>query len=94
MELPVEQIPLPWKYFDERVVVRLEYPPDRPLVVDLVFSDGIKTAETKNTIYDDTRGYWTSVRYPLYDDGTIDEEGIEAAAFIHHLLGTDKDDNA
>jgi hypothetical protein len=94
MELNVQQIPLPWKFFDERTVVALEYPPDRPLVVDLVFSDGIKMAESKIAMYDDTRGYWTSVQFPMYDDGTLDYEGMEAAAYIHHILGTDENDNA
>lgn len=58
-EYVVTEIPLPWAH-PWGVVVRLEYPEDRPKVVDLVFANGWKTTETKGTRYslDEEHGYW------------------------------------
>ncbi|HEV2172787.1 MAG TPA: hypothetical protein VGR71_04430 [Nitrospira sp.] len=86
MKLPVEEIPLPWTDGHGLTVVALEYPDSRPHVVDLVFSDGTRMAESRGAVYDDTRGYWTSIRFPIIDDGTIDWNGIEAAARIYDVL--------
>lgn len=49
-EVPVEEIPMPWKH-QWGTVVAIEYPEDRPLVVDVVFRDGLKFAETKGAKY-------------------------------------------
>jgi hypothetical protein len=63
----VQDIPLPWKHKTGLTVIRIEYPPDRPRVVDVVFSDGTKYAETKDSRYvldgdawgyPDIPGYW------------------------------------
>jgi hypothetical protein len=48
--IPVEDIPLPWRHH-WGTVIRLEFPADRPNVVDVVFSDETKFAETKGARY-------------------------------------------
>lgn len=59
----VTDIPLPWKH-PFGTVVGYEYPADRPRVVDLVLSDGLRTAETRTAVYrqrkDDT---WDIARF-------------------------------
>jgi hypothetical protein len=50
----VEDIPVPWIMGGEPrhiAVVAIEYPPERPKVVDLVFEDGLRMAETKGAKY-------------------------------------------
>jgi hypothetical protein len=47
----VQEIPLPWRHRRIGIVVAIEYPPDRPAVVDLVFEDGLRMAETKDSRY-------------------------------------------
>lgn len=46
----VEDLPLPWQH-PMGEVVAVEYPKDRPKVVDLVFADGLRTAETRHASY-------------------------------------------
>jgi len=54
----VQEIPLPWRHCRIGMVVRIEYPHDRPLVVDLVFEDGLKMAETKDSRYIEHANGW------------------------------------
>jgi hypothetical protein len=51
MESKVEDLKVPWDH-EWGLVVRTEYPPARPGVIDLVFADGNRTAETIGAIYD------------------------------------------
>lgn len=84
--MTVEEIVVPWQHA-WGTVVSIENPPDRPLVVDLVFADGTRTAESRGAEYRECKTYWTSVRFPIQpDDGALDWEGIEASAVIKHLL--------
>lgn len=62
-EMTVTDIPMPWVH-KMGVVVDVEYPEDRPLVVDLVFSSGLKTAESKGSVYAQRRnGEWDIARF-------------------------------
>lgn len=51
MESKVQDLKVPWDH-EWGLVVRTEYPADRPGVIDLVFVDGTKTAETIGATYD------------------------------------------
>ena len=62
-EMNVTDIPRPWAHKWD-VVVDVEYPADRPNVVDLVFADGLKTAETKTSVYAQRKsGEWDIARF-------------------------------
>lgn len=65
IEVDVEEIPLPWPHIFQHTVVALEYPEDRPLVVDLVFEDGTRTAETRHSGYKYSKMYrsWDIARF-------------------------------
>ena len=55
----VQEIPLPWRH-RTGLVVAIEYPEDRPAVVDLVFEDGTRSAETRDSRYIQwPSGVWT-----------------------------------
>lgn len=59
----VESIPTPWRFENVHTVVAKEFPPDRPKVVDLVFDDGLRMAETKGAKYafNDEQQFWTAI---------------------------------
>jgi hypothetical protein len=57
IRMKVTDIPRPWIH-PWGTVVGVEYPEDRPLVVDLVFDSGQKTAETRTAIYAQAEGGW------------------------------------
>lgn len=59
----VENIPVPWNYENQHTVVAVEFPPDRSLVVDLVFSDGTKMSEAKGLTYafNSDDNFWTLI---------------------------------
>lgn len=60
---PVEALPLPWRHTMGDVVA-VEYPADRPRVVDLVLSNGYRTAETRGALYALGRnGVWDYPRH-------------------------------
>lgn len=61
----VEDLELPWRH-EWGTVVGIEYPPNRPLVVDLVFSTGNRTAETRGSRYawSVDEQLWTYANHP------------------------------
>lgn len=60
---PVTEIGLPWKH-PFGTVVAVEYPADRPMVVDLVLSSGNRTAETRTALYTQKpNGLWDLARF-------------------------------
>ena len=62
-EMNVTEIPMPWTH-KWGTVVGIEHPQDRPNVVDLVFSNGLKTAETKTATYaQKPNGSWEIARF-------------------------------
>jgi len=64
--IKVQDIPLPWTH-QWGTVVSIEYPKDRPMAVDLVFEDGMRTAETKDSRYIEyPNGIWN---YPGREHG-------------------------
>ena len=61
----VTEIPTPWAH-PFGVVVGVEYPADRPLVVDLVLADGLRTVETRTALYAQVpTGTWDLARFIL-----------------------------
>lgn len=61
----VTEIPTPWNH-PFGVVVGVEYPADRPLVVDLVLADGLRTVETRTALYAQVpTGTWDLARFIL-----------------------------
>ena len=59
----VTEIALPWIH-PYGLVVALEYPEDRPEVVDLRFTDGLRTAETRTALYlRGAGGVWDLARF-------------------------------
>jgi hypothetical protein len=59
----ITDIPLPWKH-PMGTVVAVEYPEDRPLVVDLVLQSGHRTAETCTATYRQGHaGVWDLARF-------------------------------
>jgi hypothetical protein len=58
MRSKVEDLKVPWDH-EWGLVVRTEYPPDRPKVLELVFADGTRTTETRGAIYEQAPdGVW------------------------------------
>lgn len=56
--VPVEDLPLPWPHA-WGTIVALEYPADRPNVVELRFENGNRLTETRGALYElDAHGVW------------------------------------
>ena len=63
IEMAVTDIPVPWQH-PHGTVAGHEFPADRPNVVDLVFSNGLKTAETRGAMYAQKKdGSWDLARF-------------------------------
>lgn len=61
----VTEIPVPFLSF-AGVVTAVEYPADRPLVVDLVLAGNLRTAETRTALYAQRHdGVWDLARHIL-----------------------------
>jgi hypothetical protein len=61
----VTEIPTPWTH-PFGTVVGVEYPADRPMVVDLVLADGLRTVETRTALYAQLgTGTWDLARHIL-----------------------------
>jgi hypothetical protein len=60
----VTDIPFPWKRPHGETVTGHEFPEDRPMVVDLVFASGLRTAETRTAMYlQRPDGVWDLARF-------------------------------